>query len=121
MSWVSRAGIVGQWVRHARMLRAMGMPLAKLGSDHGGMTMRFSGRSQKQDSHVIEWHLEARSNHGPEIPCTPATVVARRLLRGAETRVGALPCYGLVTLEELREDLSGFDIDWTFTEPEPDR
>ena len=62
--------------------------------------------------------LAAGSNHGPEIPCTPAIVLTRKLVRGEWAQPGAGPCLGLFSIDELMAELAGFDIQ--VKDPMPD-
>ena len=91
--------------------------LIGLGSDRGGMSMNIAGTGQDGQARAINWRLDAGLNHGPEIPCTPALVIARRLIRGTESLRGAHTSYGLVTMAELAGELSGFDICWGYSRP----
>jgi hypothetical protein len=60
----------------------------------------FAGRAR------AEWHLTADRNHGPEIPCFAAVLLARKLQRGALAARGALPCMGLLTLAEFEPEFA---------------
>jgi hypothetical protein len=54
--------------------------------------------------------MTAFDNHGPEIPCTPAVVLVKKLLRGEIPERGAMPCLGLFSLDECIDELAGFSI-----------
>jgi hypothetical protein len=72
------------------------------------------------------WYLIARQGHGPQIPCIPAIVIARKLARGEPIAAGARaggglapgarPCVGMMTLEEFEAEAAGFDIRWEIRE-----
>ena len=53
-----------------------------------------------------DWHVIAPDNHGPEIPCMPAVLLARKLAAGTMNRTGAMPCMGLVTLNEFAAEFA---------------
>jgi len=54
----------------------------------------------------------AKSGDGPQIPCVPAILLAQRLHeKGPGLAPGALPCVGLVKLEDYLGELSRFDIE----------
>jgi len=59
---------------------------------------------------------DSAPNHGPEIPCTPALIIARKLARGELKRRGAMPCWNLFTLEDFSYEVGDFDIQWRFDE-----
>ena len=52
----------------------------------------------------------ADNNHGPQVPCFPAIALARKLLRGEVDARGAMPCMGLLTVEEILAVGSGLDL-----------
>ena len=56
-----------------------------------------------------EWII-ARSGHGPNIPCMPVILLARRLARVEAPPIGAQPCVGIIGLEEFLCALEGLDI-----------
>ena len=56
------------------------------------------------------WTLVAGHGDGPQIPCTAAIVIARKLAAGTLVARGALPCVGLFSLEECLRELEGYDV-----------
>lgn len=110
MAWLTRAGLVRDWTRFASSFSAMSERLIRLGSTRGGMQMRMTGPDQGGKSTALTWHLLAQQNHGPEIPCTPAIVVTRKLLDGELSAPGAYPCLGLFTVAEFMDELAEFDV-----------
>ena len=46
----------------------------------------------------------------PQIPCAPAIVLARKLAAGNMPGAWAVPCVGLVTLEECLAELKPYAI-----------
>jgi hypothetical protein len=110
LSWLVRGGLVRRPERLARPLLALKRRLAFLGSDRGGMVVTMEGRDAAGGCRRIVWHLVAGSGHGPYIPPTPAVILARRLIDGTLAARGAMPCVGLLTLEELLAELADLDI-----------
>lgn len=110
MAWLTRAGLVRDWTRFASSFSAMSERLIRLGSTRGGMRITLRGAGTNGVQRVIHWDLFAEQNHGPEIPCTPAIVVTRKLLNGELSAPGAYPCLGLFTVAELMAELAEFDI-----------
>jgi len=110
MAWLTRVGVVRDWTVFAPRFSAMSERLIRFGSTRGGMHIRISGTGLDGKAHTCHWHLVAENNHGPEIPCTPAIVIAKRLLDGRLSEPGAFPCLGLFAVEEFMQELSEFDI-----------
>jgi hypothetical protein len=80
------------------------------------MNITMSGTSNNDQFKSVTWNLVARQNHGPEIPCSPALILARKLAANAIDTRGALPCLGLFSISELRRELSEFDVQWNVSE-----
>lgn len=114
MGWLARAGMVRNWGKLTPLFHRMSLPLKNLGSDKGGMHIRLSGLDSNNNPAQRVWYLTAENNHGPEIPCTPALVLARKLVRGQLSIRGAVPCLGLMTLSDFADEMTGFDISWEF-------
>ena len=116
MAWLKRAGLVSDWTRFALSFSAMSERLIRLGSTRGGMQITLRGTAADGLQRVIHWDLIAEQNHGPEIPCTPAIIITRKMLCGELTEPGARACLGLFTLAELSNELSSFDVRSTMIE-----
>jgi len=52
----------------------------------------------------------ARQAHGPNIPCIPVILIARRLARGRAIETGARPCLDLISLDEYVASFEGLDV-----------
>jgi hypothetical protein len=59
---------------------------------------------------VCNWSLVAHRDHGPFIPSFPAVALARKIVRDDIAARGAMPCMGLVTLEEILNIGSDLDL-----------
>ena len=117
MGSLTRAGIIRDWNRFVPTFQRVSDRLIGLGSDVGGMHIRISGSSRDNESKSVTWNLVARQNHGPEIPCSPALILARKLVANAIDIRGALPCLGLFSMSDMKNELSDFDIEWNVSEP----
>jgi Saccharopine dehydrogenase NADP binding domain len=113
MAGLCRSGIVRDWQSFAPRMRRIGAAFAAMGSEDGGMSVIVAGTDTDGQSRRATFSLVARHNHGPEIPCAPLLVIARKLLHGNVNARGALPCIGLMNLEEFTDELRDFDIGWT--------
>ena len=88
--------------------------MGSYGTDSGGMHLGLRGTDHQGRPAKVAWHLIARRGHGPQIPCIPAIVLARKLAAGTLTVRGAMPCMGLMSLAEFAEAVNraGLDIAW---------
>ncbi|MGE0024778.1 MAG: saccharopine dehydrogenase family protein [Hyphomicrobium sp.] len=109
-SWLVRAGLIGSLAPLAPGLLAIKRALARLGSDRGGMFVELRGRDAEGHPKAVRWLLEAGSGHGPYVPALTSVALARRLASGAETRRGAMACFGLVGLDVILAEAAGLDI-----------
>jgi hypothetical protein len=74
------------------------------------MFVSLTGIGNRGEPHRITWNLIAEHNHGPFIPCGASIVLATKLAAGAALPRGAMPCMGLVTVEEYLESLHGLAV-----------
>ena len=101
---LERAGALAPWLHRASA------GFDRFGSALGGMVVRLSGVSPQGRSRVVEWHVSADHNHGPEIPCMAAVLLARKLARGADLPHGAQACMGLLALPEFAPEFARFGM-----------
>jgi hypothetical protein len=80
------------------------------GSAAGGMHMILRGKSLEAKNQERRWFIIAQDGHGPHIPTIPAIVLAEKLVRGDLDARGAMPCVGLVSLEEYLERLRVYNV-----------
>jgi saccharopine dehydrogenase-like NADP-dependent oxidoreductase len=81
-----------------------------LGSERGGMLVSVTGTREDGSSARVAWHLTAEANHGPEIPCMAAILLARKLARGEIATHGAFPCMGFLTLADFEAEFKRWRI-----------
>lgn len=79
-------------------------------SDKGGMFVELEGIGLDEKPLKLTWHLVAAQNHGPHIPCGAAIALAQKFARGEKLPSGAMPCMGLLTVEEYLSALQKYDI-----------
>lgn len=113
LSWLTRLHIVRNWNSTASFFRSVRLKFLRFGSKIGGMHIELNGTGPDDHDLTVNWYLTARQNHGPEIPCTPALVLIRKLMRGKVEKCGALPCLGLITMAEFDDEIREFDVEWT--------
>lgn len=112
MGWLSRIGLVSNWSKMVPAFDFFSEKFIKFGSDQGGMHIHLSGTDLDGAPKALDWYLKAENNHGPEIPCTPAIILARKLARNELSTRGALPCLGLISLEEFDEETESLAVSW---------
>ena len=105
-----RLGVPVPIERWAAPLDRLVTRIDKLGGQRGGMLVQLRGPRQGGDLLQLEWHLTADSNHGPEIPCMAAILVTKKLLQGRLKDTGAVPCMGLLTLDDFAGEFARWDI-----------
>ncbi len=107
------AGWLARPERLAEPLHAAAKLFDRLGSSRGGMVVQVEGEDGAGRCQRREWHITADDDHGPEIPCMAAILLARRLARGKTLPVGAHVCMGLLGLEDFCPEFErwGMQID----------
>jgi len=112
LSWGVRLRLLPRLDRWSGILLKASFLFDRLGSDRSGFHMFINGRGH--DGQPVEkrhWII-ARSGQGPNIPCMPAILIARKLAEGQAIEPGARACVDLIDLAGYRQAMAGFDIDW---------
>jgi saccharopine dehydrogenase-like NADP-dependent oxidoreductase len=107
---VRRIGLpvnVGSWAVRLNGAAAM---FDRWAEDWGGMRVHVDGVAYDGRQSRRTWQLSAPALHGPEIPCIPAILLARRIARGDVAERGAYPCMGFLTLAEFEAEFARWDI-----------
>lgn len=111
--------IASQLIRLGLMssLTPLVMPLHRISqwlepciSDKGAMFVSLEGIGIDGQRLKLDWHLVAAQNHGLYIPCGASIALAKKLARGDKLPYGAMPCMGLLTVEDYLAALQGFDV-----------
>jgi hypothetical protein len=74
------------------------------------MSVRVIGRTEEGRMLSRTWELVADCNHGPEIPCMAAVILATRLARGDPFPAGAKVCMGMLGLSEFEAEFARWNI-----------
>lgn len=91
-------------------LHAISQRLEPFVSDKGAMFVAMDGIGVDGQALSLEWQLLAAHNHGPHIPCGAAIALSNKLARGDALPHGAMPCMGILTVEDYLAALQGFDV-----------
>ena len=110
MAWLARLGLVRDWSAHAAWLKRAADCFKDWGSDAGAMHVSVRGRDAQGAVQERAWVLVAGSGDGPYVPTLAASALARKLAAGQRPAVGAMPCMGLLTLEDFEQEAHGLDI-----------
>jgi hypothetical protein len=111
--------LLARWVRDGKLKSALpfARPLAAIAkwtesffSNRGAMFVTMKGVDADGAPLELTWNLVARDNHGPNIPCGPAIALANKIAAGFVPPRGAMPCMGLLSVEEILEPLKGLSI-----------
>ncbi|MBI3528406.1 MAG: saccharopine dehydrogenase NADP-binding domain-containing protein [Betaproteobacteria bacterium] len=105
-----RSGMPLPIERAAPLLNRVASLLDCFGSERGGMLVSLAGISSDGSKMRIDWHLTADANHGPEIPCMAAILLARKLARGQVAASGAFVCMGFLKLAEFEAEFARWRI-----------
>jgi hypothetical protein len=76
----------------------------------GEMFVTLKGEGTDGAPQRVEWHLIAERNDGPHIPCGAAIALSRKIAFGTSLPSGAMPCVGLLSVDEFLEPLRDLNI-----------
>ncbi len=105
-----RRGITVPLERWVLALSRLAHALNWFGSERGGMLISVLGTRDDGSRARIEWQLTADANHGPEIPCMAAILLAQKLVRGEIATRGAFPCMGFLALADFEAEFKRWKI-----------
>jgi hypothetical protein len=109
LAWLAAlrgAGLIPRPDRWARLLHACAPLFDRFGGALGGMVVRVGGFDAHGNAATRSWHIAADDDHGPEIPCMAAIVLARRLAAGRAVPIGASACAGHLTLSDFEPEFA---------------
>ncbi|HEX2888816.1 SDR family oxidoreductase [Vineibacter terrae] len=112
LSWPVRWGWLASLVPFTDALRWLADRVRRLGSDRGGMLLDVAGRDAAGRAVTCRWRLLAEAGDGPWIPALASVALARKLAHGAVTTRGAMPCVGLLTMDEVLAEAEGLVVRW---------
>ncbi|HEU4778584.1 MAG TPA: saccharopine dehydrogenase NADP-binding domain-containing protein [Steroidobacteraceae bacterium] len=106
-----KSGQLKSAVPLARPLHTLARWMQPVFSDRGAMFVRMEGPHHVNGApHALTWNIVARENHGPNIPCAAPIALASKIAAGAKLPAGAMPCMGLLSVDELTAPLKGLSI-----------
>ncbi len=106
LAWLRKVGLLKNPAALASILNASAKLFDPFGSALGGMVVRVAGLDANGKPVKRAWHIAADNDHGPEIPCMAAILLARRLASGEPMANGAYPCMGLHRLADFAPEFA---------------
>lgn len=106
LAWLRHCGLPLPIGKLAGPMERVARLLDRFGSGVGAMNVVLEGLGQDRRPRKVRWHVLAPNNHGPEIPCMAAILLARKLARGQIDATGAMPCMGWLSLEEFAPEFA---------------
>lgn len=110
MAWMARHGLVKNWAVHARWLKRAADLVQNWGTDAGAMHVTVSGTLMEGHTVSRAWKLVATHGDGPYVPTLAASALVRKIHSGGQGLAGAMPCVGLLTLEDFALEMRGLKI-----------
>lgn len=111
LSWLVRGGLLRSGVPLAALLHRGAVLVEPFGDRLSGMFVKLQGIGPDGQPLSLCWELIAHDNHGPNIPCMAAVALARKLAAGNLEQRGAMPCMGLLSVDEYLAELEGLQIE----------
>lgn len=105
-----RYGVLRSALPFAGPLNTLSRRIERLVSHRGGMFVTLQGLDRTGAPKTVTWNLLAARNHGPYIPCGAAIALVRKMAGGWAPPAGAMPCVGLLTVDEYLAPLRQLDI-----------
>lgn len=110
ISYLVRLGLPLHLEKHAERLLQLSQLFDIFGTEDGGMHMLLKGTDHEGKPKEIKWFLIVKNSDGPQVPCVPAIILAKKLMANKINSWGAVPCIEMMSLEEYMDELNDFAI-----------
>lgn len=110
LSWLVRLHLLPGLDRWSGPLLRASFLFDRWGSGRSGFHMVIEGTGKDGSPRTRRHWIIARQGHGPNIPCMPVILIARKLAGGEALAPGARPCLDLIALDEFLGALAGLDV-----------
>nr|WP_294974647.1 saccharopine dehydrogenase NADP-binding domain-containing protein [uncultured Pseudomonas sp.] len=110
LSWLVRGRLLENAAALSGGLHRLAVAMQPLGDGRSGMFVQLRGLDKSGKALALCWELIAQDDHGPNIPCMAAVALARKLASGRFGQRGAMPCVGLISVEDYLAELDGMKI-----------
>ena len=101
MAWLAKIGLVKNWAPLTKPIVKLSNFFLKWGTNQGGMQIIIEGIGENNKPKTITWSLYADNGIGPYTPTLSTIIVAKKLMSGEISKIGAAPCLELFDREEL--------------------
>lgn len=108
-AWLRRRGRLENLPRAASLFRMLSLFLYPFGSKNGALSVWVEGEGPDGTPRLRSIAL-VTDDDGPATPSAPATILAKKILNQGPPRLGAFPCMGILSLDELMEHLRPLGI-----------
>jgi hypothetical protein len=102
--------LLGSLVPYAGLLHRGASLLEPFGTRWSGMHVHLAGLGTDGRPHARNWFLLAGNNQGPHVPCAPSVALVKKYARGKLTARGAMPCMGLLDVDEILNAIPALDL-----------
>lgn len=109
-SWLVRIGLIRSLAAYVPALHRAAAACERFGSKCSAMHVTVRGLDLNGIAAARTWWLLAEQDHGPFIPCFPAIALARKIARDETVARGAMPCMGLLTVQEILDVGRGLSL-----------
>lgn len=110
LSWLVRIGLPIKLAKYAKIFAKISSLFDCFGSSDGGMHMIIKGKDKQGNDKQVKWFLIAQNGSGLHIACVPSIILAKKLINGEIKNSGAVPCIGMLDLEEYMQELKNLDV-----------
>jgi hypothetical protein len=110
LGWLVRLGLPLDLKKHAAFLLKTSHWFDRFGTGDGGMHVLIRGKTAQGKFIRRRWFLIAKNGDGPQVPCVPAILLAKKLAQGLPIPTGAGPCLSLINLRDYLSELERFSI-----------
>lgn len=110
MSWLVRWKLINSLRPAAGLFLKIARFFDSLGSGNSAFYMKIIGLDRDGKNKEKTIYILASDGDGPHIPCVPAIILAKRMVRENGMRKGAYPCVGLIDLDSYLSELQGLNI-----------
>jgi saccharopine dehydrogenase-like NADP-dependent oxidoreductase len=110
LATLRRRGLIARPEKLAGFLNSAARSVDFLGTSLGGMVVRVSGIDAEGQRKRKAWHIAADDDHGPEIPCMAAILLARRLAANEFSETGAHTSIGWLKLADFEPEFAKWQM-----------
>ena len=114
LSYGVKFKLIPSLVPFAPLMLKISHLLNYFGSKTSYFTLKMIGTDTKNNVKSKLFTLKADHGDGLYIPCIPSILLAKKLTNGDISHIGAMPCTGLITLDEYLSALKGLNISWEY-------